>query len=148
MLAGGGARGAYEIGVLSALLPALEQDEQPQIVIGTSVGAINAAHLAAHAHESARQIADGGIELWKQIGYGSVLKPLVSLSEGERLWSYMREVLGSRRAHTNSLLDPTPLTGSKGTRGEYGDPQQSRLGGHLEEHADSPARAFVGDWGR
>lgn len=110
MLAGGGARGAYEIGALSALLPALEADEQPQIVIGTSVGAINAAHVAAHADESPRQIADGGVELWRQIGYGSVLEPLVSLSEGARLFSYAREVLGSRRAHTRSLLDPTPLT--------------------------------------
>jgi NTE family protein len=110
VLAGGGARGAYEIGALSALLPALDEDEQPRIVIGTSVGAINAAHIAAHAHESPKQIADGGMELWGEIGYGSVLKPLVSFSEGTRLWSYMREVLGSRRAHTNSLLDPTPLT--------------------------------------
>jgi NTE family protein len=110
VLAGGGARGAYEIGALSELLPALEEDERPQIIIGTSVGAINAAHLAAHADESPRQMVDGGIELWKQIGYGNVLKPLVSVSEGARLWSYMREVLGSRRARTNSLLDPSPLT--------------------------------------
>ncbi|HEY2718164.1 MAG TPA: patatin-like phospholipase family protein [Solirubrobacteraceae bacterium] len=114
VLAGGGARGAYEIGALSALLPVLADDERPQIIIGTSVGAINAAHLAAHADESPKQIVDSGIELWGQIGYGSVLKPLVSLSEGTRLWSYLREVLGSRRAHTNSLLDPTPLTATLG----------------------------------
>ncbi len=70
----------------------------------------NAAYLAAHAHESPQQIAAGGTELWGEIGYGSVLKPLVSFSEGMRLWSYLREVWGSRRAHTYSLLDPTPLT--------------------------------------
>src|ERR1700730_9755167 len=110
VLAGGGARGGDEIGVVSALLPALKEDEQPQIIIGTSVGAINAAYLAAHAHESPQQIAAGGTELWGAIGYGSVLKPLVSFSEGMRLGSYLREVWGSRRAHTYSLLDPTPLT--------------------------------------
>jgi NTE family protein len=109
VLAGGGARGAYEIGALSALLPALAEDERPQIVIGTSVGAINTAYLAAHAGESASQIAEGGVELWRQISYGSVLRPLVSLAEGARLWSYVREVLGSPRAHTNSVLDPAPL---------------------------------------
>ena len=44
MLAGGGARGAYELGVLSVLLPLLEKrGERPDIVVGTSVGALNAA---------------------------------------------------------------------------------------------------------
>ncbi len=109
VLAGGGARGAYEIGALSALLPALDDSERPQILIGTSVGAINAAYLAAHADESPGEIVTGGIELWRRINWGSVLRPLVSLSEGARLWSYALEVLGSHRAHTNSLLDPAPL---------------------------------------
>jgi NTE family protein len=110
VLAGGGARGAYEIGALSALLPALDEDERPQIIIGTSVGAINAAYLAAHAEESPEQMVQGGLELWRKIDYGSVLEPLLSISEGGRLLSYVREVLGSRRAHTNSMLDPAPLT--------------------------------------
>jgi NTE family protein len=109
VLAGGGARGAYEIGALSKLLPALAPDDQPQIMIGTSVGAINAAYLAAHADESPARLVDGAVELWGEIGYGSVLKPLASLSEGARLWSYVLEVLGSRRSHTYSLLDPSPL---------------------------------------
>ena len=39
VLAGGGARGAYEAGALSVLLPVLKQrSERPRIVIGTSVG--------------------------------------------------------------------------------------------------------------
>lgn len=97
------------MGALSWLLPALEESERPCMIIGTSVGAINAAYLAAHADESPSEIADGGVELWSQINYGSVLRPLVSVAEGARLWSYAREVLGSTRAHTDSLLDPTPL---------------------------------------
>ncbi len=100
------------MGVLSVLLPALKASERPQIIVGTSVGAINTAYLAAHADESAAQIVEGGLELWRNISYGDVLKPLVSPAEGVRLWSYMREVLGSRRAHTDSLLDPTPLLGT------------------------------------
>jgi len=110
VLAGGGARGAYEIGVLSVLLPELKQDERPQIIIGTSVGAINAAYLAANAAQAPEQLVQGGLELWREISYGRVLKPLLSISEGVRLWSYLREVLGSHRAHTKSVLDPTPLT--------------------------------------
>lgn len=62
VLAGGGARGAYEIGVLSVLLPALEEDERPDIIIGTSVGAINIAYLAANADQPPGQLAQGGLE--------------------------------------------------------------------------------------
>lgn len=91
------------------LLPALKARERPQIILGTSVGAINAAYLAAHADEPVVQIVEGGLELWRKIGYGNVLEPLVSPAEGVRLLSYMREALGSRRAHTDSVLDPTPL---------------------------------------
>jgi NTE family protein len=109
VLAGGGARGAYEFGVLSVLLPELEEHERPRIVVGTSVGAINVAYLAANAHRSPGELVEGGLELWRRIDYGHVLRPLASLSELERAWTYGREVLGSRRAHTESLLDPTPL---------------------------------------
>jgi NTE family protein len=52
---------------------------------------------------------DGAVELWERIGYGGVLKPLASLSEGMRLWSYVGEVLGNRHANAYSLLDPSPL---------------------------------------
>jgi NTE family protein len=53
VLAGGGVRGAYEVGVLQGIVEALglrAQDMTPfQIFSGTSVGAINAAYLTAHA---------------------------------------------------------------------------------------------------
>jgi NTE family protein len=50
VLAGGGARGAYEAGVLSILLPALERrGERPTVIVGTSAGAMNAVSLAADA---------------------------------------------------------------------------------------------------
>jgi NTE family protein len=110
VLAGGGARGAYEVGALSALLPELGAEEQARIVVGTSVGAINAAYLAANAEKPAAELATGALELWRGITYARVLKPLVSASEAARGLSYVREVLGSRGAHTQSLLDPSPLT--------------------------------------
>jgi NTE family protein len=110
VLAGGGARGAYEIGALSTLLPELAEDERPQVIVGTSVGAINCAYLAAQAGEDPEQIAEGGVRLWGGIDYRSVLEPLVWPSEGMRALSYLREVFGSRSARTESVLDPTPLT--------------------------------------
>lgn len=51
VLSGGGARGAYEVGVLSNLLPRLAAlGIKVNILVATSVGALNACALAATAH--------------------------------------------------------------------------------------------------
>jgi NTE family protein len=51
ILSGGGARGAYQVGVLRAVLEILDTTRQPfDIVCGTSAGAINAAYYVAYAH--------------------------------------------------------------------------------------------------
>lgn len=59
VLSGGGARGAYEAGVLCFLLeqlaPRLERPIQPELLVGTSVGAIHACYLASTAHLSAER---------------------------------------------------------------------------------------------
>lgn len=59
VLGGGGARGAYEAGVVAYLREELEpQLGRPiplEILSGTSVGAMNACHLAAHAHTPGQQ---------------------------------------------------------------------------------------------
>ena len=52
ILPGGGARGAYQAGVLKAIGELLADDVNPfPVICGTSAGAINAAVLASHAHE-------------------------------------------------------------------------------------------------
>ena len=51
ILSGGGARAAYQVGVLRAVLEILDTNRQPfDIVCGTSAGAINAAYYVAYAH--------------------------------------------------------------------------------------------------
>jgi NTE family protein len=86
VLSGGGARGAYEIGVLSVLGPVLEaRGERPDVIVATSAGAINAALLAADAHfpfTSAVQRAEG---TWRMTRYEDVLGPLLSVGELQRL---------------------------------------------------------------
>src|SRR5437764_11599651 len=83
VLAGGGARGAYEVGVLSVLLPWLEKrhSQRPDVIVGTSVGALNASYLAAHANEPSKQVVEGGCEAWRTISYRDVLEPLLSIDE-------------------------------------------------------------------
>ena len=50
MLPGGGARGAYQVGVVKAMLEILATDKNPfPVICGTSAGAINATVLATHA---------------------------------------------------------------------------------------------------
>ncbi|WP_395376138.1 patatin-like phospholipase family protein [Marinicella sp. W31] len=50
MLPGGGARGAYQVGVIKAILEILATDKNPfPVICGTSAGAINATVLASHA---------------------------------------------------------------------------------------------------
>jgi len=52
MLPGGGARGAYQVGVLKAIDELTKNQKNPfPVICGTSAGAINAAVLASHAHE-------------------------------------------------------------------------------------------------
>ena len=52
ILPGGGARGAYQVGVLKAISELMVADVNPfPVICGTSAGSINAAVLASHAHE-------------------------------------------------------------------------------------------------
>lgn len=110
VLAGGGARGAYEVGVLSVLLPALEaRGQRPTVLVGTSVGAINVAYLAANADLSADDAVAGGIELWRSLRWDQVLAPLLAPSTALRALCYVSDVLGVPGAILTGLLDTTPL---------------------------------------
>jgi NTE family protein len=110
VLAGGGARGAYEVGALSALLPELERrGERPQVIVGTSAGALNGAFLAGTLQLPVEELVDEGWRIWSDIRYDQVLAPIVSGSTIERTIGYLGEFLGVPGARLASLLDPTPL---------------------------------------
>jgi NTE family protein len=111
VLAGGGARGAYEIGALSALLPRLDEAQQrPDIIVGTSVGAINAAYLASTANEPLNQALDRGCEIWRQISeWKRVFKPLGSLAQLKLLLRLGADAAGVPGVRAWSVLNPAPL---------------------------------------
>jgi NTE family protein len=71
VLAGGGARGAYEAGVLAHLFekvwPRLRPGFEFQIVSGTSVGAIHAAYVAASAHQPPATRARRLVDTWRSM---------------------------------------------------------------------------------
>ncbi len=66
VLGGGGALGAYEVGMLKALFAA---GVRPGLVLGTSVGAINGAAVAA---EPSQASVDRLIDLWTGLGRAGV----------------------------------------------------------------------------
>lgn len=110
VLAGGGARGAYEIGALSVLLPRLEKrGERPSIILGTSVGALNATYLASTANQSVRQSVEEGLRVWRGVRFEDVLHPLISIDELTQLAGGLGEFVGIPGARLRSLLDPAPL---------------------------------------
>jgi NTE family protein len=110
VLAGGAARGAYEIGVLSVVLPALERrGERPTIVVGTSVGAINAASLASTAHLSTQASIDHAIARWCEIEPRKVIRPLVRRQVPLNALLFLGELASIPGVRLGSLLDPSPL---------------------------------------
>jgi NTE family protein len=113
VLPGGGARGAYEAGALSVLLPALEaRGERVSIWCGTSVGAINATAMASLAHLPVAEQARTGVKLWEGLRKGDVIAPIFGsggLRTAVRVLGHGLRVPGLRFA---SLLDPSPLAGS------------------------------------
>ena len=113
MLAGGGARGAYEAGALAALAPALAaRGQAPDIVIGTSIGALNGSFFAARADEPLEVAAAAALEMWRELRWGDALRPLVSPYELGRLLSASAMLAGLPGGDLAGLLDPAPLRGT------------------------------------
>ena len=109
VLAGGGARGAYEAGALSVLLPALEQrGESPRVIVGTSIGGVGCAFVAATAHLPAADVAIGAQQWWSTLRrrdiMGSVIArlPLTVLRLAGQL-------LGIPGVRLTSLVSTAPL---------------------------------------
>lgn len=110
VIAGAGARGAYEAGALSVLIPALETEGlHPSIFVGTSAGAINAAGFGALINYGAAEASRRVLEVWRMIRPHRVYDPVA--------WGLARQGLGTLRAvaagrtrPSVGLLDPRPLT--------------------------------------
>ena len=72
VLTGGGARSAYQVGVLRALAEILPRARNPfQIIVGTSAGAVAASVLAAEAHVWRQGVA-GLLRVWSNFRTGQV----------------------------------------------------------------------------
>jgi NTE family protein len=107
VLAGGAARGAYEVGVLDYLVndvgKALGRPIPIDILCGTSVGAINACAMAAFADDYAVAVQKL-IQQWETLRVSHVVR--VDTSE---VFAVLRGMFGNRPATDGGILDPTGL---------------------------------------
>lgn len=119
VLSGGGARAAYQVGVLKAIADILRSngwapDVNPyDIICGTSAGAINATALACHA-DAFDEGLDNLVRVWENFEAEQVYRAdsLGVLRSGARWLSLLSFgwLLRQWRAHPpNALLDNTPL---------------------------------------
>lgn len=107
VMSGAGARGPYEAGALSVILPALGAAARPRWYVGTSAGAINAVAFAAASHLDAGAAAEQVIDAWRQVRQGDVFSPpAVGIA---RAGLRMLARGGAPRAHPVGLLDTGPL---------------------------------------
>ncbi len=105
ILSGGSARGAYEIGVIKAILPEFQKRGGFKFICGTSVGSINACLLTSLLHEPVEKILEGLEHYWL------TLKKEHVFSEN---WANvgLRSFMGSLKlgeADFQGLLDNSPL---------------------------------------
>lgn len=133
VLAGGGARGAYEIGALSVLLPELERrGERPRILLGTSVGALNAGFFAAQAHLPVAEVMPRALAIWEGIQWSQVARSPMSGSSLRRMWQSLCQTLGIGHERMTSLLDPEPLHGTLRGWVDFARLEANVEAGHLD----------------
>ena len=95
VLAGGGARGSYQVGVWRALM---ELDWHPQIITGTSVGSLNGAMFVLDLYETAR-------DMWLTIRSRDVMELPEEDADISALHQFLRSVVKA------GGMDVTPLEG-------------------------------------
>jgi NTE family protein len=113
VLMGGGARTAYQVGVLRATAAILERDPHAsksfpfQLLIGTSAGAINATCLAAWAMQGLTAF-DRLAQFWSELRSSDVYR--LNVSPWVRFNRFAMALSLSRHARANgAILDNSPL---------------------------------------
>jgi NTE family protein len=112
VLSGGGARGAYQAGVIKYIAEAFPET-QFDILTGISAGAINTAFLANDT-ATFRHAAEGLLDCWRDLTADRVIKPESTVHFLRRMMSTVESDSLDRTAALDmsgkrGLLDPSPL---------------------------------------
>jgi NTE family protein len=148
VLSGGGARGAYQVGVLQALhaLGVLEGEQPVAILVGSSAGALNAGALAAFLDRPGEGLAR--LEaLWTQLEPSQVFRTdLRSLGGIGARWVRDLSFGGlMRRVAPKALLDTAPLRALLEERLPFPRIEANVDAGHLRALAVPATNLHTGD---
>lgn len=113
ILTGGGARAAYQVGVLKAIAEFLPRRSHIpfQIVCGTSAGALNAATLAINAKNLSMGV-QYLVNTWKNFHANQIYRTdALGVFNNTMLWiaGILLRLLGINKLNQTSLLDNSPL---------------------------------------
>ncbi len=154
VLTGGGARAAYQVGVLKAIARIRREVGAPRhnpfgVITGTSAGAINAAAIACHVDRFDLSVA-GLVSIWRHFSADQVYRAdafgvvrtgarwLTMLTIG---WAIARW----RRARPRSLLDNDPLAELLGRVVHFDRLPEMFKSGHLQALAITGSSYSGGD---
>jgi NTE family protein len=137
IMTGGGARAAYQVGVLRALTELLPPEVRTPfpIICGTSAGAINAAVLAMDAADFRRGVRRL-MMVWKNFRVHHVYRadPWGAIANSAR-WFYTALTGGAFSRRPVSLLDNAPLAALLGRYLDFPAIQRAIDAGHLAAFA-------------
>jgi NTE family protein len=141
VLPGGGARAAYQVGVLRAiadLLPTRAINPFP-VVTGTSAGAVNATAIAVHADRF--RVAVGNLErVWRNFQVGQVFRAdTASMMRSGLHWTLAMMSGGWLLPPPKSLFDNSPLRELLAVQFDFAGVRRSIAAGHLDALAMSAA---------
>jgi NTE family protein len=141
VLSGGGARGAYQAGVIKGIAQIAKEagiDKPLPIITGVSAGAINASYLAATC-ENFEVAAEKMAALWCGITADQVFRTdaLAAGRSGLRFLSDITVGAMYRRKLARSLLDTSPLRKLLNASIPFENIQKNILAGHLDALAVS-----------
>jgi NTE family protein len=131
VLPGGGARAAYQVGVLKAIAAALPAGVRVPfpVICGVSAGAINATKLATHAADFREGVAKLE-QLWGNLTVDRIYRAdagTVIRTSARWVWGLLR---GLDRAGVRSLLDNQPLRELLERELDFGAAQAAIDAGH------------------
>lgn len=128
VLTGGGARAAYQVGVLKAvreMLPFPERNPFP-IICGTSAGAVNAASLAVFA-DNFESGVEHLLDVWTNFRVHHVYRSdFIGIAKGGARW--LAALMLIKRSSPVSLLDNSPLAHMLASGLDFG---------RIQEHIDN-----------
>jgi predicted acylesterase/phospholipase RssA len=111
VLSGGGARAAYQVGALKALIPYLSKDSNNiNVIIGSSIGAINGLLLGACLKEGMMSSIIQLEEVWRERTFRNTFRGSPSAAFLRAIRTAVMQYMSPGPSPTSdAIFDPTPL---------------------------------------